>query len=164
MTHADRYAELAALTGRADNLESSYHAAFYLLSYDQDVYEVASRYITHDGIGFVALKRAAHGFDERTREVIDIAHNLFSWDSKCSVTPFDISRLGYPYLELACNAISIAADEVQPVMKREPSGQMKMVLNDTHYQQTKRIYRQLEQFQNTVVKEMEQDETDEFER
>ena len=41
---------------------------------------------------------------------------------------------------------------------------MKMVLDDTHYQQTKRTYRQLEQFQDTVVKEMEQDEADEFER
>ena len=164
MTQADRYAKLAALTGRADNLDSSYHAAFYLLSYDQDVYEVTRRYVTHDGIGFTGLKRATRGFDERTREVIDIAHNLFSWDSKCSVTPFDISRLGYPYLELACNAIAIAADEVQPVMQREPSGQMKMVLDDTRYQQTQRTYRQLEQFQNTLVKEMEQDEADEFER
>ena len=80
------------------------------------------------------------------------------------MTPFDISRLGYPYLELACNAISIAADEVQPVMQREPSGQMKLVLDDTHYQQTKSMYRQLEQFQDTVMKEMEQDEADEFER
>ena len=40
MTQADRYAKLAALTGRADNLDSSYHAAFYLLSCDHDVYEV----------------------------------------------------------------------------------------------------------------------------
>lgn len=91
MTQAGRYAKLAALTGREDNFDSSYHAAFYLLSYDQNVYEIASRYVTHDGIGFAGLKRAARGFDERTREVIDIAHNLFSWDSKCGVTPFDIS-------------------------------------------------------------------------
>lgn len=49
-------------------------------------------------------------------------------------------------------------------MQREPSGQMKMVLDDTHYQQTIRTYRQLEQFQDIVVKEMEQDEADEFER
>lgn len=163
LTQADRYIELAALTGRADTLDSSYHAAFYLLSYDPEVCAVAERYVTHDGISFPGLKRASHSFDERTRQIIDIAHNLFSWTSRCSVTPFDISRLGYPYLDLVRNAIAIAADEVQPVMQREPSGQMKMVLDDTHYQQSKRIYSQFKQLQDTVVTEMERDEADEFE-
>lgn len=163
LTQADRYIELAALTGRADILDSSYHAAFYLLSYDPEVCEIAVRYVTHDGINFSSLKRAALGFDESIRQVIDVAHNLFSWTSRCSVTPFDISRLGFPYLELVCNAFYIAAGGVQVVIQKSRDGQVKMTLDDSNYQQSKRIYSQFKQLQDTVVTEMERDEADEFE-
>lgn len=84
MTQADRYMKLAALTKRMDTLYSSYHAAFYLLSYDPELFETASQYITAEGINFISLKRAVRGFDERARQVVDIAHNLFSWSSKCT--------------------------------------------------------------------------------
>ncbi len=39
MTHAQRYAALTALTKRADNLDASYHAAFYLLATDKALFE-----------------------------------------------------------------------------------------------------------------------------
>ena len=73
MTQANRYKELAALTKRADNLDPAYHAAFYLLSYDPELYETARRFVNVDGIGFTGIKRATRDFDERTRFVIDIA-------------------------------------------------------------------------------------------
>lgn len=158
ITQADRYTQLAALTGRADNLDSSYHAAFYLLSYDPEVCKIAARYVDHDGIRFTGLKRAARDCDERTRQVIDVAHSLFSWTSKCSVTPFDISRLGYPYMELVCNAFYIAVGEVEVAIQAGHDGQAEMTLDTSQYQQTKRVYQQFEQLQATVVSELEQDE------
>ena len=158
ITQANRYTKLAALTGRADCLDSSYHAAFYLLSYDPEVSEIAARYVTHDGINFSGLKRAARSFDERTRQVIDVAHSLFSWTSKCKTTPFDISRLGFPYMEQVCNAFYIAVGEVEVVIQKDRDGQAKMELDTSQYQQTKRVYRQFEQLQATVAAELEQDE------
>lgn len=164
MTQADRYMKLAALTKRTDTIDSSYHAAFYLLSHDSELWETVSRYVTVDGIGFTGLKRATRDFDERTRQVVDIAHSLFSWNSKCNATPFDISRLGYPYMELVCNSFYIAAGEVQVVLTQGQDGEAKMALDGSHYQRTKRVYRQFEQLQSAMAADMAQDEAAEPER
>lgn len=164
MTQADRYMKLAALTKRVDTIDSSYHAAFYLLSHDPELFETVSRYVTEDGIGFTGLKRATRDYDERIRQVVDIAHSLFSWNSKCNATPFDISRLGYPYMELVCNAFYIAAGEVQVVLTQGQDGEVKMALDGSHYQRTKRVYRQFEQLQSIMAADMAQDEAAEPER
>jgi len=164
MTQADRYMKLAALTKRTDTIDSSYHAAFYLLSHDPELFETASRYVTVDGISFTGMKRAVRDFDERTRFVVDIAHNLFSYNSACKATPFEISRLGYPYMELVCNAFYIAAGEVQVVLAQGQNGEAKMTLDGSHYQRTKRVYRQFEQPQSTMAADMAQDEATEPER
>jgi hypothetical protein len=157
MTQADRFTKLAALTkGSHNNDPPSYHAAFYLLSHDPDLYAAACRYISVDGISFTGLKRAVRDFDDCTRQVVDIANNLFSWNSPCKVTPFHISRLGYPYMELVCNAYYIAAGEFQVVI--EP-GKAEITLNDRHYQESRRIYRQLEQMERAVATDMAQGRT-----
>ena len=152
MTQADRFRKLAALTkGSHNNDPPSYHAAFYLLSHDPEVCAAACRYISVDGISFTGLKRAVRDFDERTRQVVDIAHNLFSWSSPCKVTPFDISRLGYPYMELVCNAYYITAGEFRVMV--EP-GKAEIILDDHHYQQSRRAYQQLEQMGRAVAADM----------
>ena len=140
MSHAQRYAELAALTGNRP-LDCSYRAAFYLLSHDPEIYEMAKKCVTVEGIEFAKVKRLTKGFDETSRQIIDIAHNLFSWTSKCKVTPFDISRLGYPYMELACTACYIAAGQMAVVMEPE-TGSLK--LDDKEYRNTQRLHEQME--------------------
>ncbi|MDD3228084.1 MAG: hypothetical protein PHE09_02605 [Oscillospiraceae bacterium] len=164
MSQADRYMKLAALAKRTDTIDSSYHAAFYLLSHDPELWETACRYVTADGIGFTGLKRAAREFDERTRHIVDIAHNLFSWNSTCKATPFEISRLGYPLMEQVCNALYIAAGEVQVVITQGQDGKAKMSLDNSHYQNTKRICSRLEQFSRVMAADMVQDEAEEPER
>jgi len=164
MSQAERYLKLAALTKRTDTIDSSYHAAFYLLSHDTELWKTACRYVTVDGIHFIGLKRAIRDFDERTRQVVDIAHSLFSWNSTCKATPFDISRLGYPYMELVCNTLYIAAGEVQVALAQEQDGKAKMALDNSHYQNTKRVYRQFERLQSAMAAGMAQDEAAEPER
>ena len=44
-------------------------------------------------------------------------------------------------MELFCNALYIAAEEVQVVTEQEKSGQVKMTLDVTQYQQAKHISR-----------------------
>ena len=164
MTQANRYKELAALTKRADNLDPAYHAAFYLLSYDPELYETARRFVSVDGIGFTGMKRAARDFDERTRFVVDIAHNLFSYNSACKATPFEISRLGYPNLEMVCNSFYIATGEVQVVLEPGQDGQLEIKLDASRYQQNRRIQQRFEQFQKAMTADTVQDEAIEPER
>lgn len=139
MSHAQRYKNLAALTGNRP-LDCSYYAAFYLLSYDPEIYEAARKCVTVDGIGFAKAKRLTKEFDETSRQLIDIAHNLFSWTSKCKVTPFDISRLGYPYMELACTACYLAAGQMEVVMEPETDS---LKLDDKEYRNTQRLHEQM---------------------
>ncbi len=164
MTQANRYKELAALTKRADNLDPAYHAAFYLLSYDPELYETARRFVNVDGIGFTGIKRATRDFDERTRFVVDIAHNLFSYNSACKATPFEISRLGYPYLEIVCNSFYIATGEVQVVLEQGQDEQPGIKLDASHYQQSRRIQQRFEQLQKAMIADTVQDEATEPER
>lgn len=139
MSQAQRYTNLAALTGNRP-LDCSYHAAFYLLSYDPEIYEAAKKCVTVQGIEFAKVKRLTKGFDETSQQLIDIAHNLFSWTSKCKVTPFDISRLGYPYMELACTACYIAAGLMEVVIEPEVDS---VKLDDKAYRETQRIHEKM---------------------
>lgn len=112
-----------------------------LLSHDPEIYEAARKCVTADGIEFAKVKRLTKGFDETSQQIIDIAHNLFSWTSKCKVTPFDISRLGYPYMELACTACYIAAGQMEVVMEPETGN---LTLDDQEYQKTQRLHERME--------------------
>lgn len=147
MSQAERYTHLAALTGRENNLDSAYHAAFYLLSCAPEVFGAARRCVTYEGIGFAKLKRATRDFDERSRFVIDIAHNLFSYYSPCKATPFEISRLGYPLMEQVCNALYIATEQVKVEIRQDENGQPYMRLDTLPYQRTQQTYAHFEQFQ-----------------
>lgn len=69
MLQAECYIHLTALTGRENNLDATL------------------RCVKHEDIGFAKIKRATCDFDERSRFVIDIAHNLFFYCSPCKATP-----------------------------------------------------------------------------
>lgn len=143
MSQGDRYLELAARTGK-QKLDASYRAAFYLLSQNQEITDIARKHVSTDGIDFAAIKRAVRGFDEISRQVVDIAHNLFSWSSNCKVSPFDISRLGYPYMEQVCNAMFIAGDQYEIILAVNQADQVVLTLDQSNYEQTKQIHRQMD--------------------
>ena len=145
MTQTERYQTLEALLNRSDTLDASYQAALYLLSSNNDIYEAAKKRITPIGIDFAGIKRATRGFGESDTQIIDLAHNLFSWNSKCKVTPFDISRLGYPGMELACNAIFVASGEFAVRLQTAENGRKNLILDDTQYQRTQRMNTRLAQ-------------------
>lgn len=134
-----RYQQLIDATRRT-NLDAQYHAAFYLLSHDPEVYEAARRCVGSEGIEFSKLKSSLSGFDERTRRVVDIAHNLFSANSKCAVSPHEMSTLGYPLLEEVCRAMYIANEQLEVRI----TGREGISLDDTRYRQTQAIHRQLD--------------------
>lgn len=161
MTQGERYIDLAARAGER-KLDSSYRAAFYLLSHDPEITRIAEKHISINGIDFAAIKRSVRGFDEISKQVVDIAHNLFSWNSKCKVSPFDISRLGYPYLELTMNAIFVAADEANIVLRENQAKQIELSIDMSPYQNTMNIHRDLQKLHDQMLSE--QVDHDEMER
>ncbi|MGL5434535.1 MAG: hypothetical protein ACRDBO_03940 [Lachnospiraceae bacterium] len=145
MSQGDRYLEFAARAGAGQKLlDSSYRAAFYLLSYDAELASVAIKNISLDGIDFAAIKRQTKGFDETSRHVIDIAHNLFSYNSKCKATPFEMSRLGYPFMEQVCNAIYIAGDQYDVELDINEENQVTLHLDKSSYEQTIQLHKQFD--------------------
>lgn len=143
MSQAQRFLNLEALHGGRSK-DSSYNAAFYLLSYDPELYQVAQKCVSTIGVDFSKIKRMTKGFDEASRQLVDVAHNLFSWSSKCKVTPFDISRLPYPYLELVCNACYIAADQLEVAIEPEKDS---LALDDKNYRSTQQFNQQIAEIQ-----------------
>ena len=139
MTHASRYASLYDLAQRS-NLDCSYHAAFYLLSGQAELYELVCDYVDCDGIHFEKIKQAARNCDERTRFIIDIAHNLFIHTGSCEATPFEICQLGYPFMEQVCNALYIASGGMTIKLQSDDGNHYALVLDDHPYQSIKRFY------------------------
>lgn len=76
---------------------------------------------------------------------MEVAHNLFKWTGKCRVTPFDVSRMGYPYMELVCNAIWIASGEVKVQIRDAGNGEPELLLDSRPYQRTQQLYSRMEE-------------------
>lgn len=142
MTQADRYNTLCVLTGK-DFLDNAYHAAFYLLSFDTELYEITYKNVSYAGINFPKIKGATQAFNAQQKIIVDIAHNLFSYNSICTATPFEISRLGFPLLGQVCNAIYIAAGQLKVIIRTDENQKAVMELDSEPYQRTKRFYNQL---------------------
>lgn len=143
MSQAKRYITLQALTERKE-LDCSYHAAFYLLSGNADLCEKAYNFVDIDGIDFEGLIKSCQDLDEPQRQLLSVAHNLFSWTSETAVTPFDISRMGHPYMGLVCNAIYIASGEYAVRIETSEQSQPALVLDTSRYERAKHIHDNLE--------------------
>lgn len=139
MTQPQMYMALYALT-RREKLDASYYAAFYLLSSDEELFEKARAHVSIDGIGFEALKRSCREMDERQRQLLSVAHNLFSWNSRCMVTPFDLSRLGYPLLDYVCDALYIASGVFDVQIHENAAGEPELVLDKSRYKQNRLLH------------------------
>ena len=50
-----------------------------------------------------------------------------SWNSRTTATPHELSRLTYPWMEIACNAIFISSGEVSVLLQENESGEPKLV-------------------------------------
>lgn len=118
---------------------------------------MAKKHVNAMGIGFDGLKRSMRGFDETSLQVVEIAYNLFKWTGKCKVTPFDISRMGYPYMEQVCNAIWIASGEVNVQIRDTENGAPELFLNSTPYQRTQRLHDRMEQMYTEMLEEPSKD-------
>lgn len=158
MSQAQNYLKLEALLHRLQPVtDPSYQAALYLLSTDTELTDIAAKYIDSDGIDFTGIKRSTQGFDDRTQQLIDVAHNLFSWNSACLVTPFDLSRLCYPMLDQVCKAFYISVGQVTVQIQGHDTALPHMELDDGPYQKTVRFNEMIQQMQKAACTPQEQE-------
>jgi hypothetical protein len=151
MTRAQRY--MAMLENRPDKLDNFYYAAFYLMSSDEMLSEQLYPYISHEGIDFPAMMEQCTGIDDRQRQMLSIAQNLFTCKSACEVTPSDIAGFGYPVLNNVCDAICVASGQARPQIQVNDSGEQVLVLDKSKGEQTKKIYDMLSGMQNTAFED-----------
>lgn len=141
MNQAERYIELENLR-QGHEMDSSYRAAFFILTRTADIYEVAKNCVNREGIDFANMKNQCSQLDESVIQAIDIAHNLFSHRSECDITPFDISRLAYPYMEAVCNSLYIASGQIK-VNVVQHENDVELELDTAPYARTIQIHRRL---------------------
>lgn len=137
-THANRYVSLMFQT-RNKQYDADYQSAVYLLSSSKQIFNISNKYIDLDGIDFPKIKRSIINIDESEQLIIDIAHNLFSYKSKCTATPFEISRLDSSLMEDVYTALKIAGGNVNIIIKQALSNNYELILDDSRYQENKRI-------------------------
>ena len=154
MNHAERYLSLVEKT-KGKKLYSEYQAAFYLLSSTQELYDLALPQVSPVGIAFSAINRNIKNLEESQAMIVSIAQNLFKYETKTNISPFEISRLGYPYMELVCNGIFIASGEAK-VRTRVNDQELELYLDTSSYERTKRLQKQLfRMMENQEMEDME---------
>nr|WP_317398472.1 hypothetical protein [uncultured Gemmiger sp.] len=104
--HSCRYTALTnALTERQCS-DRSYLAACYLLSADDEVFNIAKQYVSIDGIDFAAIrmrvKKRFGTYNEYT--AVEVGYSLFTWRD-CKVNPHEMAQSGPFWLPIICNAL-----------------------------------------------------------
>ena len=112
MNHAERYEylvnKMAAIRWRGSDLDASYHAAFFLMASHPALFQKMDRYLCPEGIDFTKMMRKEEFEYDWMKMTADAARNLFSWNSKCAATPFEISRMPAPAIRALFTACFIA--------------------------------------------------------
>lgn len=107
--HRSRYQQLISNLTKYQRTDRSYMAACYLLSADDDVFEIADGLVDVEGINFPLIRTVAKkkfGTSSSTYTAVEVGYSLFSWKG-CHVNPHDMAQSGIFWLPLICNALLI---------------------------------------------------------
>lgn len=150
MEQSNRYLFLEKLR-QGHVVDDYYRAAFYLLSSTDTIFQIAKDFVNRDGIDFKQMKNSAEYSSDVVRQVIDLAHNLFSWKSKCSVAPIDMANLEYPYMEKFCEALYIAGGQCKVKTLENENGDFEISLDYTPYKNTVQTHKYFDSLAQSMV-------------
>lgn len=106
--HRNRYNILTDALLERQQSDRSYLAACYLLSADEEIFDISKPYVSFDGIDFAAIrmpvKKRFGTYNEYT--AIEVGYSLFTW-CNCKVNPHEMAQSGPFWLPLICNALLI---------------------------------------------------------
>lgn len=167
MNQAERYLELVT-QAEGKPIDASYQAAFYLLTCEEELFQVARKHVSSRGIAFDSIRQEVVE-QEDSHQLAEIACNLFRWGAECSVTPFAISRLGYPLMEQVCTAIFIASGGVQielDMVQEEILGgiqeELQIVLDDSRYRVQQASHQRMERMWEESVRACQEEAAGEW--
>ena len=140
--HQENYLNLMDQLTNSCQSDPYYQSACYLLSYDDDLYNVAQPYVgLHDGKGIdfdsISAKLPDHfGPSAPEEKIVDLAYNLFTAGRHPSHVTFQqMSELSCPWPELITNSMFIAKEQAQIV-----SNANGLSVDFSRYQRIKSIY------------------------
>lgn len=153
MNHAERYEylvdKISSMRRRSSDLDASYHAALFLMASHPALFEKIGRYLDQDGIDFTSLMQKEEFDYDWMKVTTDAAHNLFSWDSECEATPFEISRMPAPAIRALFTALLIANGDYQVSVQENSEGEKVFVLDDSVGRQREALQIQIEHMLET---------------
>lgn len=127
MNHAERYVyltdKLTSIRHRDGELDCSYQAALYLMASHPVLFRKMERYLCPEGIDFAKLMRKEEFDYDWMKITADAARNLFSWNSKCAATPFEISRMPAPAIRALFTACFIANGDYAVTVRENDKGE-----------------------------------------
>ena len=154
MNHAERYesliTKLSSMRWRGGELDCSYQAALYLMASHPVLAEKVERYFSPDGIDFGGLMKKEEFDYDWMKLTADAARNLFSWNSKCAATPFEISRMPAP----AIRALFIANGDYAVSVRENEDGKKEFVMDCSAGWEREKILQQFDRMLADIGAEM----------
>lgn len=148
MNHAERYeyltTKLSSMRQRGGGLDCSYQAALYLMASHPSLAEKIERYFSPDGINFSGLMKKEEFDYDWMKTTADAARNLFSWNSKCAATPFEISRMPAQAIRNLYTSFFIANGDYEVSVREGENGKKEFVFDTSAGQNRELIYQQFE--------------------
>lgn len=149
MTHVERYQQLLALNEQTAPKDHQYAAAFFVLSFDEELYSLASKpgMITDDGINFPKMRQSKCHLSDPNQHLLSVAHNLFSGHSSCPENPYWVlSQLPAPHYICALQAIGIVGGKLSFEIERG-----EFVFSDAPLRQTMQFYLETEKMREAFL-------------
>lgn len=158
MNHAERYEylvnKMAAIRWRGSDLDASYHAALFLMASHPALFKKMDRYLCPEGIDFTKMMRKEEFEYDWMKMTADAARNLFSWNSKCAATPFEISRMPVPAIQALYTSFFIANGDYAVSVRENEDGKKVFVMDDSAGREREKIRQQFDRMLADIGAEM----------
>lgn len=158
MNHAERYEylvnKMAAIRWRGSDLDASYHAALFLMASHPALFQKMDRYLCPEGIDFTKMMRKEEFEYDWMKITADAARNLFSWNSKCAATPFEISRMPAPAIQAIYTSFFIANGDYAVSVRENEDGKKVFVMDDSAGREREKIRQQFDRMLADIGAEM----------
>ena len=109
------------------------------------LFQKMDRYLCPEGIDFTKMMRKEEFEYDWMKITADAARNLFSWNSKCAATPFEISRMPAPAIRALFTACFIANGDYMVSVRKNDKGEKVFEIDDSAGKRREAFNLQMEQ-------------------
>ena len=121
------------------------YAALFLMASHPALFQKMDRYLCPEGIDFTKMMRKEEFEYDWMKITADAARNLFSWNSKCAATPFEISRMPAPAIRALFTACFIANGDYMVSVRENDKGEKVFEIDDSAGKRREAFNLQMEQ-------------------